>query len=103
MSITNKASGFGTMLVMATRTTSLEDKMANLTRLVEGLSTSLKVKYHEIAKLMNKLESMNEGGQALATKVMQENHIDIVEDSIIKDTRNICGNIDSVFTMNQLK
>jgi hypothetical protein len=46
---------------------------------------------------------MNEGGQALATKVMQENHIDIVEDSIIKDTRNICGITGSVFTMNQLK
>jgi hypothetical protein len=58
------------MLVMATRTTSLKDKMANLTSLVEGLSTSLKVKDHEIAKLMNKVKSMNEGGQALATKVM---------------------------------
>jgi len=56
----SKALGFGTMLVMTTRTTSLEDQVANLTKLVKGLSTSLKAKDHEIAKLMNKLESLNE-------------------------------------------
>jgi hypothetical protein len=33
----SKALGFGTMSVMTTRTTSLEDQVANLTKLVEGL------------------------------------------------------------------
>ncbi|KAG5235245.1 ty3-gypsy retrotransposon protein [Salix suchowensis] len=47
------------MSVMMTETTSLEDQVANLTKLVEGLSTSLKTKDREIAKLMNKLESLN--------------------------------------------
>jgi uncharacterized coiled-coil protein SlyX len=45
-----------------TRTISLENQVANLTKIVEGLSTSLKEKDHEIAKLMNKLESMKEEG-----------------------------------------
>jgi len=66
----SKASGFGTMSVMMIETTSLEDQVATLTKLVEGLSTSLKAKDHEIAKLMNKLESMNEGGQTSATKAL---------------------------------
>jgi hypothetical protein len=42
-----------------------------LIQLIEGLLTSLKTKDHEIAKLMNKLESMNEGGQTSATKALQ--------------------------------
>jgi hypothetical protein len=46
----SKASGFGTMSVMMTETTSLEDQVANLTKLVEGFSTSLKAKDHEIAR-----------------------------------------------------
>ena len=44
---TSKASSSSTMLVMMTETTSLEDQVANLTKLVEGLSTSLKAKDHE--------------------------------------------------------
>jgi hypothetical protein len=51
------------MSVITIETTSLKDQVANLTKLVEGLLTSLKIKYHEITKLMNKLESMNEGGK----------------------------------------
>jgi uncharacterized coiled-coil protein SlyX len=47
---------------------SLEDQVAILTKLVEGLSTSLKAKDHEITKLMNKLESKNEESQTSATK-----------------------------------
>ena len=43
------------MLVMITGTVSLEYQMANLTKLVEGFSTSLKEKDHNIGKLMNKL------------------------------------------------
>uniref|UniRef100_A0A6N2KT51 Retrotransposon gag domain-containing protein n=1 Tax=Salix viminalis TaxID=40686 RepID=A0A6N2KT51_SALVM len=65
----NKASGSSTMSVMMTETTSLEDQVANLAKLVEGLSTSLKAKDHEIAKLMNKLESLNERGKPQLTKL----------------------------------
>jgi mevalonate kinase len=61
MSIT-KASGFVIMSMMMIETTSLEDQMDTLTKIFERLLTSLNVKDHEIAKLMNKLESMNEGG-----------------------------------------
>jgi hypothetical protein len=43
------------MLVMITGTVSLEYQMANLTKLVEDFSTSLKEKDHNIGKLMNKL------------------------------------------------
>jgi hypothetical protein len=50
------------MSMMMIETTSLEDQMDTLTKLFERLLTSLNVKDHEIAKLMNKLESMNEGG-----------------------------------------
>ena len=85
----NKASSSSTMSVMMTETTSLEDQVANLTKLVEGLSTSLKAKDHEIAKLMNKLESMNEGGQTSTTKALQVDQLDVVEDSTIRATRNI--------------
>lgn len=48
--------------MMMIGTTFLEDQMTNLTKLVERLLTSLNVKDHEIAKLMNKLESVNGGG-----------------------------------------
>jgi hypothetical protein len=99
----SKASGFGTMSVMMIETTSLEDQVANLTKLVEGLSTSLKAKDHEIAKLMNKLESMNEGGQTSATKALQVDQLDVIEDSTIGAARNIHGITDGIFTMNQLK
>jgi len=44
--------------------------MVNLTKLIEGISTSLKLKDHKIVKLMNKLKSMNKGGQTLAIKVV---------------------------------
>jgi hypothetical protein len=99
----SKASGFGIMSVMMTETTSLEDQVATLTKLVEGLSTSLKAKDHEIAKLMNKLESMNEGGQTSATKALQVDQLDVIEDSTIGAARNIHGITDGIFTMNQLK
>lgn len=49
MSIT-KASGFVIMSMIMIKTTSLEDQMVNLTKLVERLLTSLNVKDHEIAK-----------------------------------------------------
>jgi hypothetical protein len=99
----SKASGFDTMLVMMTETTFLKDQVANLTKLVEGLSTSLKEKNHEIIKLMNKLESMNEGGQTSATKALQVDQLDVIEDSTIGAARNIHGITDGIFTMNQLK
>jgi len=99
----SKASGFGTMSVMMTETTSLKDQVATLTKLVEGLSISLKAKDHEIAKLMNKLESMNEGGQTSATKALQVDQLDVIEDSTIGAARNIHGITDGIFTMNQLK
>uniref|UniRef100_A0A2K2AX30 Uncharacterized protein n=1 Tax=Populus trichocarpa TaxID=3694 RepID=A0A2K2AX30_POPTR len=50
------------MSMMMTRTTSLEDQLVYSTKLIKGLSTSPKVKDHEIVKLMNKLESMNYRG-----------------------------------------
>jgi hypothetical protein len=40
----SKALGFGSMSVMTTGTTSLGDQMANLTRLINGISTSFKEK-----------------------------------------------------------
>lgn len=46
---------------------------------------------------------MNEGGQTLATKSMQVDQLDIIEDSIIKVTRNIHGITNDIFTTNQLK
>jgi len=99
----SKASGFGTMSVMMTETTSLEDQVANLTKLIEGFSTLLKAKDHGITKLMNKLESMNEGGQTSATKALQVDQLDVIEDSTIGVARNIHGITDGIFTMNQLK
>jgi len=99
----SKASGFGTMSMMMTKTTSLEDQMTNLTKIVEGLSTSLKAKDHEIAKLMNKLETMNEGGQTSATKALQVDQLDVIEDSTIGAARNIHGITNGIFSMNQLK
>jgi hypothetical protein len=55
----SKALGFDIMSMMMIGTTSFEDYVANLTKIFEGLSTSLKSKDHEIKKLMNKLEDMN--------------------------------------------
>jgi hypothetical protein len=75
--------------------------MANLIRLIKGLSTSFKEKNHEIAKLMNKIKNMNEGGQTLAVRVVQEDQMDVVEDSTIRATRNIHGITDGVLTVNQ--
>jgi hypothetical protein len=40
---------------MMPETISLEYQVTNLTKLVEGLPTSLKEKNHKIGKLMNKL------------------------------------------------
>jgi uncharacterized coiled-coil protein SlyX len=99
----NKASGLGTLLVIPIETTTLEDQVSHLTKLVEELSTSLKEKNHEITKLMNKLKSMNEGGQTLATKSMQVDQLDIIEDYTIEVTRNIHGIIDDIVTTNQMK
>uniref|UniRef100_A0A6N2MGP5 Retrotransposon gag domain-containing protein n=1 Tax=Salix viminalis TaxID=40686 RepID=A0A6N2MGP5_SALVM len=99
----NKASGSSTMSVMMTETTSLEDQVANLTKLVEGLSTSLKAKDHEIAKLMNKLESLNERGQTSTNKAFQVNQLDVIEESAIGAVENIRGITDGIFTTNQLK
>ncbi|KAG5248512.1 Retrotransposon gag protein [Salix suchowensis] len=86
-----------------TETTSLEDQVANLTKLVEGLSTSLKTKDHEIAKLMNKLESMNERGQTSTNKAFQVDQLDVIEESAIGAVENIRGITDGIFTTNQLK
>jgi uncharacterized coiled-coil protein SlyX len=91
------------MSVMMTGTTSLEYQVANFTKLVEGLSTSLKAKDHEIAKLMNKLESLNEGGQTSTTKAFQVDQLDVIEESAIGAVKNIYGITDGIFTMNQLK
>jgi hypothetical protein len=52
---------------------------------------------------MNKIENINEGGQTLTVRVVQEDQIDVVKDSTIRATRNIHGITDGVFTMNQLK
>ena len=99
----SKALIFSTMSVMMTGTTSLEYQVANFTKLVEGLSTSLKAKDHEIAKLMNKLESLNEGGQTSTTKAFQVDQLDVIEESAIGAVKNIYGITDGIFTMNQLK
>ena len=77
--------------------------MANLTKLVEGLLTSFKAKDYEITKLMNKLESINEGGQSSATKAFQVDQLDVIKDSTIGAVRNICIITDVSFTTNQLK
>ena len=77
--------------------------MANLTKIIEGLSTSLKAKDHEIAKLMNKLESLNERGQTSTTKAFQVDQLDVIEESAIEAVKNICGITDGIFTTNQLK
>jgi predicted RNase H-like nuclease (RuvC/YqgF family) len=63
------------MLAMKTKATSLEDQVTNLTKLIEGLSTSLNAKDHKITKLMNKLESMNKGDQTSVTKDVQVNQL----------------------------
>uniref|UniRef100_A0A6N2MI02 Retrotransposon gag domain-containing protein n=1 Tax=Salix viminalis TaxID=40686 RepID=A0A6N2MI02_SALVM len=99
----NKASGSSTMSVMMTETTSLEDQVANLQQLVEGLSTSLKAKDHEIAKLMNKLESLNERGQTSTNKAFHVNQLEVIEESAIGAVENIRGITDGIFTTNQLK
>uniref|UniRef100_A0A6N2MST0 Retrotransposon gag domain-containing protein n=1 Tax=Salix viminalis TaxID=40686 RepID=A0A6N2MST0_SALVM len=97
----NKASGSSTMSVMMTETTSLEDQ--NLAKLVEGLSTSLKAKDHEIAKLMNKLESLNERGETSTNKAFHVNQLEVIEESAIGAVENIRGITDGIFTTNQLK
>jgi hypothetical protein len=90
----SKVSSFGIMSVMTIETTFLEDQMINLTKFVEGLSTSLKAKDHDIAKLMNKLESMNKGSHTLATKALQVDQLDVIDDYTIRATRNIRNIID---------
>jgi len=87
------------MLVRMIKTTSLKDQIVNLTKHVEGLSTSLEAKDHGIEKLMNKLESINEGGQTLVTKAFQVDQLDVIRDSIIGV---ICCITDGI-TTNQLK
>jgi predicted RNase H-like nuclease (RuvC/YqgF family) len=91
------------MLVMTTETTSLEDQVVNLTKLINRLSTSLEEKDQEITKLMNKLESMNERDQISVIKALQMDQLDVIEDSIIGAIRNIHGITDGFFTMNKLK
>jgi len=77
--------------------------VASLTKLVEGLSTSLEAKDHEIAKLMNKLESLNEGGQTSTTKAFQVDQLDVIEESAIGAMKNTRSITDGIFTTNQLK
>ncbi|KAF9661841.1 hypothetical protein SADUNF_Sadunf19G0110700 [Salix dunnii] len=98
-----QASGSSTMSVMMTEATSLEDQVANLTKLVKGLSTSLKAKDREIATLMNKLESLNERGQTSTNKAFQVDQLDVIEESAIGAVENIRGITDGIFTTNQLK
>jgi len=98
----SKDSGFGTMLVMTTETTSLEDQVVNLTKLINRLSTSLEEKDQEITKLMNKLESMNERDQISVIKALQMDQLDVIEDSIIEAIRNIHGITDGFFTLKEL-
>ncbi|KAF9682435.1 hypothetical protein SADUNF_Sadunf05G0108600 [Salix dunnii] len=50
-----KVLGFGTILVMTTKTASLGDQIANLTKLVEGLST-----YKNICGITNGIFTTNE-------------------------------------------
>ncbi|KAF9670410.1 hypothetical protein SADUNF_Sadunf13G0065300 [Salix dunnii] len=69
-----KALSFGTILVMTTGTTYLEDQMANFTKLIEELLTSFQEKTHKITR-----------------------------DSIIGTIRNALCIIDDIFTTNQLK
>jgi len=76
--------------------------MANLAKLVEGLSTSLKAKDYEITKLMNKLESMNKEGQTSAIKALHVDQLDFLEDSTIRAIRNICSITDDIFTINHV-
>ena len=47
----SKALGFGTISLMMTGTTSLDNQMATLTKIIEGLLTSLKKKDHDICKV----------------------------------------------------
>jgi len=99
----SKALGFGTMSVMTIGITSLEDQMANLIKIIEGFSTSLKAKDHEITKLMNKFESLNEESQTSTTKAFQVDQLDVIEESAIGAMKNIRGITDGIFTTNQLK
>jgi len=77
--------------------------VTNLTKLIVRLSTSLKAKDYEITKLMNKLESINEGGQSSTTKALQVDQLHVIKDSTIRAVRNICIIMDVFFTMNHLK
>ena len=52
---------------------------------------------------MNKLESLNKGGQTLTTKAFQVDQLDAIEESAIGAVKNIRGITDGIFTTNQLK
>ena len=56
-----------------------------------------------MVKLMNKLESMNDRGQTLATKVVQVDQLDVIKDFTIRATSNIHGITDGIFITNHLK
>uniref|UniRef100_A0A6N2M0I9 Uncharacterized protein n=1 Tax=Salix viminalis TaxID=40686 RepID=A0A6N2M0I9_SALVM len=71
--------------------------------LAPWLSTSLKAKDHEITKLMNKLESLNERGQTSTNKAFHVNQLEVIEESAIGAVENIRGITDGIFTTNQLK
>jgi hypothetical protein len=51
---------------------------------------------------MNKLESMNKEGQTSATKALQVDQLDFLEDSTIIATRNIRSITDDIFTINHV-
>ena len=52
---------------------------------------------------MNKLESLNEGGQTSTTKAFQVDQPDVIEESAIGAMKNIRGITNGIFTTNQLK
>ena len=49
---------------------------------------------------MNKLESLNEGGQTSTTKAFQVDQLDVNEEFVIEAVKNICGINDGIFTTN---
>ena len=52
---------------------------------------------------MNKLESLNEGGQTSTTKAFQVDQLDVIKEYAIGAVKNIRGITDGIFTTNQLK